>query len=148
MLYQQYADAVRTRGAQGLKSLTTPNFILQGTAEKFKGAAAITELDKYLSLLEKNGQIKIRLRRVEEMGDTLVAYTEETIQGVFLTDNRKDTFTCDWDWKQTWRHTAQGWKLARDERISPVGAKKIKQDILVWTITSRPDDAYSTTAVK
>lgn len=140
VLYNRYAYIIRIQGAQELKSLTTPDFTLQGTAEKFKGAAAIAELDKYLSVLDKNSQIKIRLRRIEMTENTLVAYTEETM----FVDKRQDTFSFDWDWKQTWHKTAQGWKLALDEHVSPSDARKIKEDNPVCIITSSPDDAHST----
>ncbi len=147
-LYHQYADAVRTRGAQGLKNLTTPDFTLQGEAVKFKGAAAIIEMNKYLSLLDKNGQMTICLRRIEITGDTLVAYTEETIQGTRSMNKRQATISETWDWKQMWRRTTQGWKLFLDECLSETDAKKIKQDNPVRTISSGPDNAHSAVAAK
>lgn len=105
-----YAQAIRDHGVQGVKQFTTSDFVLRSPSESSHGDKAYKELSDCIDCFH---------------GDPFTAsvhpLTINKAQAVVLTRN---TFQLQLgtargsvisEWKQTWRKTAQGWKLVQME---------------------------------
>ena len=118
-VYGRYVDAIKTQGIKGLQSLASPDFTLRWDKEARTGDRAFAELTKYLNDPPKGDPLDafaVKLRRIAFTGDRAVVQTQETGTFRFLPDKEGEssraTFTCIWYWKQTWRKTPHGWRLA------------------------------------
>ncbi len=113
-VYNAYARTIKDHGVQGLKEFTTSDFALLDQDRTLTGEKAFKELSAYLDDLH-NTLSTVSVRPLAVNGNNAVALTRET----YRTQINNRTVTLTWYWKQTWRKTARGWKLAtsrRDER--------------------------------
>jgi|GEM_PF-5840930 len=110
-VYAAYAQAVRDRGTQGLKEVAAPDFALSSQGRRLTGEQAFKELSPYLDGL-RGKPFKVSFHLLALNGYGAVLLTQETSE----TQVSKETMTLTWQWKQTWRKTASGWKLAVTQR--------------------------------
>ncbi len=106
-----YAKAVRDHGADGLKTFITPDFALGGAGPPLTGKAAVEELNACrVNLPGTCFSAAVRPLSVTELD--VVALSHE-VYACHLKLRGNNTLTAlTYDWKQTWRKTAQGWNLA------------------------------------
>lgn len=113
-VYNAYAQAIKDHGVQGLKEFTTSDFALPEQDRTLTGEKAYKEFSVYLDHLH-NTLFTVLVRPLAVNGNNATALMGET----YKTQINNRTVTLTWYWKQTWRKTARGWKLAtsrRDER--------------------------------
>ena len=108
--YTSYAQAVRDHGVEGLKPFVTPDFALEGDGPPLTGQAAFKELDACFVGLDKN-HFAASVHPLTVTRTDAVALTQQT----YSFQNQTAKWTATYCWKQTWRKTAQGWKLSSME---------------------------------
>ncbi len=123
-LYSRYAKAVQEQGVQGLKQMAVADFLLRAEGASFQGQKAFAEMGKRLDGLE-GGDLSVAVWPLTLQGDRAVALTEETLT-IPYKQGRFTSVSATWYWKQIWRKTASGWKLAEWERIQPIRIKESK----------------------
>ena len=154
-VYFNYMNAVNTRGMEGLKTMTAPDFTLKWRDQAaLTGDKAFAELKKLMPDPTASGgseeQINaVKLRRLVLAGDQAFVQTEE-IHSLHSKDSAKYAVTASWKmlFKQTWRKTAQGWRLALWEK----GTEKLSGYVSAVTYTvswhsAKPDAAPVTNSV-
>ncbi len=141
-IYFRYADGLRTDGSKGLKDLLAPDFRILGDQGWVRGSKALAAIDQYSSLF-RGGALSVRLRQVRIAGNQAVVMTREDgtvgmpIPGALRNpapgvNVNSAKLTMSWTWKQTWRKTPQGWRLAQMEQAP----NKVKDDDAVYTVTA------------
>ena len=132
-VYYHYIELLKTQGVAGLKTIATPEFAMKWGKEVRRGAAAFEELKKYVPDPPKNGPqdaFSVTLRRLTIVGDRAIVQTKET-SAFHFGDSAADNVWASWIWKQTWRKTSQGWRLALWEQ----GTEKLPAQAITFTYT-------------
>lgn len=142
-VYFHYMDTMNTRGIAGLKPLTTSDFTFKWDKEALTGEKAFIELKKQMpdpSDLKESEQINaVKMRRLVIVGDQAFVQIEETHslhlkeQPENASASKMTNITASWKmlFKQTWRKTTQGWRLALWEK----GTKKLSGYVSAITYT-------------
>ena len=111
--YAAYAIAVKDHGVEGLKAFAAPDFVIYSQGRPLRGEDAFKEIGK-IGLLENCFSAAVHPLSVT--GTDAAALSEETYMSPAKSHNQDASWSFTYDWKQTWRKTPQGWKLARIER--------------------------------
>ncbi len=113
--YAAYAIAVRDHGVKGLKAFAAPDFVIYSQGRPLRGEDAFKEIGK-IGLLENCFSAAVHPLSVT--GTDAAALSEETYTSPAKSHNQDASWSFIYDWKQTWRKTAQGWKIVSIERYS------------------------------
>lgn len=113
--YAVYANAIKQQGVAGLQKVVGPNFTLRLEGNTYQDKEAFAALEQSLMGLQ-DGVFYVNIPKVTLTKTTAVALTAETVGRKLDADT---TGTTTRYWTQTWRKTAQGWKLAASEQRSP-----------------------------
>lgn len=139
-VYTAYAQAIKDHGVQGLKEFTTSDFALREQDRTLTGEKAFKELSAYLDDLH-NTLSTVSVRPLAVNGNNAMVLTRET----YKTQINNRTVTLTWYWKQTWRKTARGWKLATNRRDE---GNFDKMQGLTFTVVPQAKDLMQPSKVK
>ncbi|HLJ54027.1 MAG TPA: nuclear transport factor 2 family protein, partial [Chthonomonadaceae bacterium] len=141
-VYYKYMQAINTRGIAGLKSIAAPGFTMRLDHRSRTGREAFVEMRKIIHDPTKTAAAvagdSIKLRQVTINGDRAIVQTAETLSFRSKPDSEID-IACTYQWKQTWRKTAYGWRLAKWE----TGADKLPgpESGVTYTVSWKPKES-------
>ena len=128
-VYSAYASALQKHGLAGFRGETTPVFTFHQECDSsggphprkyWVGKAAISQIAPWLAGA-RGGKVAVTLCRLTLAGKRAVALTREEITfrpGYLDLGGHFTSASATSYWKQTWRQTGQGWRLADMEPIS------------------------------